>query len=111
MLFTCYTKVVLLVFDVLQLVVISKQTEVKHVFQKFDLSQVVKPVKDKVEQFNDFLAVLYHPNFGGISYLNPSYFWEKLKEKKEHLLPSAHVAIFGKGQHELHDYPSAYRKG
>lgn len=88
--------------------------EVKHVFQKIDLmAQLVKPVK---EQFNDFLAVLYHPNLGGgVSYLKPAaaYFLEKLKEKKEHLLPSAHVAIFGGGKkdHQLHDYPSAYRKG
>lgn len=78
--------------------------------KKIDLSEVIKPVKDKVEQLNDFLTVLYHPNFGGVSSLNPSYFWGKLKEKKEQLLPSAHVAIFGKGQPELHDYPFAYRR-
>lgn len=94
-----------------RLVVASNRTEVRHVFQKFDLlSQMVEPVKDKVDKINDFFTVLYHPNFGGVGHLNPaSYFWGKLKEKKEQLVPSAHVAIFGKGQHELHDYPSAYR--
>lgn len=40
---------------------------------------------------------------------SPPCFWERLKEKKEHVATGAHVAIFGGGQ-EFHDYPFAYRK-
>lgn len=90
-----------------QLIIISHQTaKVTNVFEKFNFAQLVKPVRDKMEEFNDLLAVLYHSNIGGINYLNPSYLWEKFKEKKdEHLLLPT-----GEHNHNtMHDYPSAYR--
>lgn len=79
---------------------------------KFDLTKVFRPIQQQVSKISDFIALAYHPNYGGVNFLNPSYFWEMLKEKKHNLFSNAHLSVFGNGQSsELDDYPFAYRKG